>query len=1658
MDLQTTSAPSARRLNVRLILIGLLGLCALTAGVAELAWNMRARRERQTLEWAERAMKEGRYDDAATQFATAVARRPQDADLSLKAGDAFYALSASKPEALERARVAWQAAARLEPNNLPALHRLLQLQTDWAEVRPSAASFGALGEISLRVAAISPDDKDAAAARLIAQLGPWFSKNAPASFFEAGEHNALLESLRGSIRNDNFAGRLILYYALAVARRTSELEQADDSGLARQFLDQAEHDIEQAGGSDPQSLYRGAQGLTVLAEANRQIDQATVLPPSIAPTSQPTPQPSSATVKPIWPTWDLLGHTVQWEAEDSRRGAPEKLAPSSSQPATAAAERCFSEARLMAARAGTALGPSDVHLLDDRLLESHLALVTGDRRASEQICRQALSIHPGSLRAQTALAELISESDPQQAMAILDQPEQPSEAGPGPIALARRDLLIRASMQRARLHLDAAALADDPAVCQVNLSKASAACDGLAAMLVNDAESLKLTGRLRMLQGRYADALRLLDRSVVMRVRVPDLDSFSYRASSLLALHEAQAAIDNWHALLAMDPSRAADRLQFSQALIGEGRMTEAAKQVDELEKQLGGDERVQAIRVRLLAARVATDPGDTSLHEAYARLPEESGKQKLAKARLALIAGQPGDAVLLLQAAHGGDPSSVPVDIELARAQIAEGRAELAAAVIAQALGQHPTDAALLAAQKSLVAPVSPDAYEVSLQGPNVKDFLAAVHACRAALEIQGLPAAKSQIDVMTRLRPDEPLLFALKFRYDIAAAHWADAGSCVDHLVRANFDQMEGLSYLFQLHMARGQLPAATDIARQMTLTHPRQAAGWIDLAQALFSGGKYDRATESFQNALKLEPKSIDAIKGFASCLQTAGRVQEADSWVAAGRHLAPADDDFREMELDRKLGQGDPRRLIPAFESAIKKEPERPGNVVALARVYLRINRLETLSHPAEAHSAAAKAVELLNNAVKKWPDDRDCSFWAAHASAVSGDVASGMLILSRLCDRVAWATRPDALQMLADFCLTWGDPKSAEAAMRGAMARGAGGVEPARRLAAVLMRSGSWQPANELLQKFPSDAMAQQQRITIFVATGQGAAVEKELQRALALNPHDYRVMSLLGALYSIEQDVVQARLWLDRAIAAGDDEVAGRTRGALALREGRPNLAAAIQGLEIAWEANPSDGGAALFLSDAHIRNHDAARAQQVLETALKITPSDTELRLALVSMLSRATSPNWEQIGYLIDEGHRRGPSDWGWDAAEARMWLARHEPAKAAAIMRHAVQLAGAAPGVADAALESQDARQLRALIPNELWMLLAAGAHEAILAEADQLVSRYGPRDILSAWGHYARAAVQRRTGSADGGAGEYSSAIATAQAVGGYPAASGIVEAISSEAGADEAVARINAYLAAVDRARHQSSAPGPAHDPRWDLLRVDLLRRNNEIHAAAAQIDKLIPQLTSIPAANQVALLRVAVVIYLLDSNSQMDKALGACLELLRRQPDDPWALNNLATIYIERALPSESSKALDYSQRAYRSAERSGQVDPQIADTYGWALAVAGRGNEALELLKPIAGRLDIPDVQYHLAQAYLAAGAPLAAWPHLRTAVAMMQRDQREGRRIDTNLRRGVANTFWRAACQTALYAMQGGADSAATGQTRALDSMKRGDSTETN
>jgi Tfp pilus assembly protein PilF len=95
----------------------------------------------------------------------------------------------------------------------------------------------------------------------------------------------------------------------------------------------------------------------------------------------------------------------------------------------------------------------------------------------------------------------------------------------------------------------------------------------------------------------------------------------------------------------------------------------------------------------------------------------------------------------------------------------------------------------------------------------------------------------------------------------------------------------------------------------------------------------------------------------------------------------------------------------------------------------------------------------------------------------------------------------------------------------------------------------------------------------------------------------------------------------------------------------------------------------------------------------------------------------------------------------------------------------------------------------------------------------------------------------------------------------------------------------------------------------------------------------------------------------------------------------------PGLYNELGWVEIESGV-GDPVKAVEYAKTALDMQPQ----NPDILDTYGWALHHAGRSREALDaLLAASARNPDIYNIHYHLAQVYLTLGRTTEAETHFR-------------------------------------------------------------------
>ncbi|MDP3289045.1 MAG: tetratricopeptide repeat protein, partial [Methyloversatilis sp.] len=119
------------------------------------------------------------------------------------------------------------------------------------------------------------------------------------------------------------------------------------------------------------------------------------------------------------------------------------------------------------------------------------------------------------------------------------------------------------------------------------------------------------------------------------------------------------------------------------------------------------------------------------------------------------------------------------------------------------------------------------------------------------------------------------------------------------------------------------------------------------------------------------------------------------------------------------------------------------------------------------------------------------------------------------------------------------------------------------------------------------------------------------------------------------------------------------------------------------------------------------------------------------------------------------------------------------------------------------------------------------------------------------------------------------------------------------------------------------------------------------------------------------------------------SQKRYDEASQRYEALLKRVPNDPIVLNNLAWLAAQR----NDSKAMDYAERAYATSPD----NPAVLDTYGTILFDNGEIERGLTMLKQaVAAAPAAHDLRLNLAQRLVKAGRKSEARKELEPLVAL--------------------------------------------------------------
>jgi tetratricopeptide (TPR) repeat protein len=321
-------------------------------------------------------------------------------------------------------------------------------------------------------------------------------------------------------------------------------------------------------------------------------------------------------------------------------------------------------------------------------------------------------------------------------------------------------------------------------------------------------------------------------------------------------------------------------RSRIAAVTYSQGRTAEAHRLIDDTLARAGKSSRALLTKANFLLAEQRLEDAKVRLEAAVAA-DERSIPARFALAALYAarheneLAAREYNEILRI------DPASVPATMELARLNLAVGRADVAAQLAQQAADARPNlDSALLLA-RTLVGKG-----EISRAETVLRPYLAGTSRADVLTLAGGIyvgigesDRGRELLERAARLDPQDPAPVESLVTLDLRAGNVARARSLVDQRLARTPKDSRLLVLSARTYGAGGDLNRMIALLRSAIAADESNTTAYAMLGQLYASQGKLDDALREFERVVARDPKSVSALTMTASLLETMGRTDEA-----------------------------------------------------------------------------------------------------------------------------------------------------------------------------------------------------------------------------------------------------------------------------------------------------------------------------------------------------------------------------------------------------------------------------------------------------------------------------------------------------------------------------------------------------------------------------------------------------------------------------------------------------------------------------------------------------------------------------------------------------------------------------------------------------------
>jgi putative PEP-CTERM system TPR-repeat lipoprotein len=720
-----------------------------------------------------------------------------------------------------------------------------------------------------------------------------------------------------------------------------------------------------------------------------------------------------------------------------------------------------------------------------------------------------------------------------------------------------------------------------------------------------------------------------------------------------------------------------------------------------------------------------------------------------------------------------------------------------------------------------------------------------------------------------------------------------------------------------------ASGDIQGALAVLDGVIADRPDYQPAAIDKARLLAQRGSYADAEKILSalnhsdqwSALRVLQR-VSVLNSLTDARLSQRRLNEAQQSLEQLAVLVPDAPIVAYMQGRLAMAQGKPAVAITALQKAVNGAPGLLPAHALLGIAYL-------------GQGNVALAEEEFRRALEIAPDNLEVRKLLAQTQLRQGRPRSAIDVLA---PALAADTQDPVLYTLAGQAhLMQGDREVGDSLLEQGLAEAANNPELRLQMAGTYLSAGDSRRALELVATVPDDvggSTKRQIQLLATVASKDKAAARLEIDELIRKNPDDITLLNLAAAWLAYQGDDAAARAYLSQALVVAPSDA--RTLVTLGrLEMAARHDAAAVKAFERALASSPRNGDAYFALAVLADRNGDGATAVRRITEWSKADPEASQPRL----LLARAAfhDGNLVKAHELIDEAIKLSSNSAPVQGVAGQLLMEAGLYDEALGHFRSALALDARNPAFLLGAARAQVAMDQR-------------GAARESLNGALEIRPNWPPAVILLAQVESRDRHFEAALALADGLKKDQASTADAYLLEGDIRMSAGQpTQAVVAYAQS----ARVHPSASAAigeSRARRAARLPN-AVDPlsAW-------LERNPDDTAVRLEMAQA------------------------LQEGGARDDAIREYERVLKVQPDELVALNNLAWLYSDRDDP----RAETLARQAVAKAPRSGA----LADTLGWILYKSGKNEESLKILRQ-AHDLDRKnaEIAYHYGAALLKAG-----------------------------------------------------------------------------